>query len=141
MLAAEPELKRRLGRRSEIDAAVSRQPGAIIDRLEAYRRDGALPPRVVVQVGDNGPLWWAEAQRLRAALKGVGRVVLVNIRVPRSWEGQVNETLAQLDADWPQARIADWHAASARPGLLSDGAHPGPEGDRIYAATIARALR
>jgi hypothetical protein len=36
--------------------------------------------------------------------------------------------------------VADWHAASGRAGLLYDGAHPRPAGQRIFARVVERAL-
>jgi hypothetical protein len=120
---------------------VGRQPVQVIERLEEYRRAGDLPDRVIVQLGDNGPLWSADGQRLRRALRGVPQVVLVNVRVPRSWETEVNDELAQLVRGWPQARIADWYSASADPSLLYDEAHPNPAGQKIYARTVMQTLR
>jgi hypothetical protein len=138
MLAAEQALEHRLGAR--VDAAVGRQPSAIIDRLQRYRDARALPSRVVVQIGDNGPVWYADMVRLRAVLRGVPHVVLVNVREPTSWAGEVNDQLAQAARAWPEAKIADWRAASANPSLLYDGAHPDPRGAVAYANVIERAL-
>jgi peptidoglycan/LPS O-acetylase OafA/YrhL len=140
MLAAEPALERQLGAR--VDAAVGRQPSAILDRLATYRAAGALPPSVVVQIGDNGPLWSADAARLRTILQGVPRVVLINIREPStSWESEVNGQLQQAVRTWRGARIANWLSASANGALLYDGIHPNPAGQRVYANVVARALR
>jgi len=138
MLAAKPELEHRLGAR--VDALVGRQVPAIIARLEAYRRAGALPERVVVQIGDNGPLWYADVVRLQRVLAGVRDVVFVNIREPTSWEQEVNDQLQQAVRRWPQATVADWHGASSNPSLLYDGAHPDPAGAVVYANLVARAL-
>jgi hypothetical protein len=142
MLAAAPELHRRLGSDAVVDAAISRQPSDLIARLEGYRKAGALPDRVVVQMGENGPVWSSDVRRLRAALADVPRVVLVNVRVPRSWESQVNTTLEQAVTGWPGARLVDWHGASHAAGLLyGDGTHPDPKGQRLYARLIARSIR
>ncbi len=139
MAAAAPALAHRLGAR--VDAAVGRQPSAIIDRLQAYRDAGRLPPTVVVQIGDNGPVWSADLTRLHRVLSGVSHVVLVNVREPASdWQGEVNDALAQVVRSWPTATVADWLSASANPDLLYDGAHPDPAGQAAYAAVVARAL-
>jgi len=141
MLAAEPALQQRFGPKARIDAAVGRQANDIIGRLEAYRREGTLPDTVIVQIGENGPIWSADVERLRAALKGVPRVVLVNVRVPRSWQPQVNATLEEAVKHWPQATVADWYGASGDAALLYDQAHPDPAGQEVYAKVVARALR
>ncbi len=139
MLAAEPALEQRLGAR--VDAAVGRQPSAIIDRLAAYRASGALPPNVVVQIGDNGPLWSADVARLKTVLQGVPNVVLVDVREPStSWQSEVNGQLQQAVRSWPGAAIADWLSASSNRSLLYDGIHPNPAGQQVYASVVARAL-
>ncbi|HEY4280976.1 MAG TPA: acyltransferase family protein [Conexibacter sp.] len=140
MLAAIHELQTRL--HASVDAAVSRQPGTILDRLEDYRNAGRLPPVVVVQIGENGPLYYADVQRLKAVLRGVPRVVLMTVRAPTvNWIDDVNAKLVDLAKGWPQARIADWHAASSNPDLTFDGAHPDPAGAKVYESVVARAIR
>jgi peptidoglycan/LPS O-acetylase OafA/YrhL len=137
MLAAQPELERR----ATVDAAVGRQVPDILARLAQYRDAGKLSDRVIVQIGENGPLTDDDVAELRAVLRGVQRVVLINVRVPRSWDEEVNAALAAAVRDWPAARLADWHDASARAGLLyPDGAHPTPAGQRVYTRLIRRAL-
>jgi peptidoglycan/LPS O-acetylase OafA/YrhL len=140
MLAAADAVQRRLGPKTRVDAAVGRQTDEVTARLRAYRAAGRLPVRVVVQVGENGPLSSGELGRLRDALRGVARVVFVTVRIPRSWESQVNGALARAVASWPGARLADWHGASGAAGLLYDGAHPDPAGQELYARVVARAV-
>jgi peptidoglycan/LPS O-acetylase OafA/YrhL len=138
MLAAQPAL----GRHATVDAAVGRQANDIIGRLESYRAAGALPSRVIVQIGENGPIFADDMRAMRSVLHGVRRVVLVNLRVPRRWNDDVNARLARAVENWPEARLADWYRASARPGVLwGDGTHPNPRGQRVYARVVARALR
>jgi hypothetical protein len=131
-----------LARHMRVDAAVGRQADDIVRRLDAYRAAGRLPSRVVIQIGENGPIPASDLRELRHALRGVRRVVLVNVRVPRSWGAPTNAQLARAVRGWPQARVADWYDASAAPGLLyDDGTHPNPRGARIYAGIVRRALR
>jgi peptidoglycan/LPS O-acetylase OafA/YrhL len=138
MLGAMRELRRHV----VVDAAIGRQAPDVLARLERYRAAGRLPDRVVVQIGENGPVTGDDIRELRQTLPDVRRVVLVNVRVPQHWDGAVNETLAAAVADWPAARLADWHGATARAGLLyPDGTHPTPEGRRVYARLVERALR
>jgi hypothetical protein len=137
MLAAQHALRRH----ATVDAAVARQPADVVKRLDAYRSAGRLPSRVIVQIGENGPLWSDDVRALRHVLRGVERVVLVNVRVPRSWVAEVNQTLGRTAASWPAARVADWYGASAGGGLLyDDGTHPTARGARVYADVVERAL-
>ena len=70
------------------------------------------------------------------------RVVFVNVKAPRPWDQRNNGMIAKGVRRYPNAVLADWHAASAdRPGLfVDDGIHPQPEAQRIYADLIAANL-
>jgi hypothetical protein len=141
MLGASSALDAALGPDLHIDAVVSRQPGTTIDRLFAYRAEGSLPQRVIVHIGDNGPVYYADAQRLKRALAGVPEVVLVSVRVDTSWQNEVNSELRQTVAGWHEATIADWYDASGGSGLLADGTHTTATGAALFASVIAHALR
>jgi peptidoglycan/LPS O-acetylase OafA/YrhL len=138
MLAAAPEL----GRHARVDAEIGRQADDIIVRLRAYRDAGELPERVIVQLGENGPVTGSELAQMRQVLDGVGRVVLVNVRVPRDWNDSVNKTLEKTVARWPEARLADWYDASDKRDLLYDDAtHPRPAGQEVYTRIVRQALQ
>jgi peptidoglycan/LPS O-acetylase OafA/YrhL len=141
MLGASAALEAALGPELHIDAVVSRQPEQTIARLFAYRAEGSLPRRVIVHIGDNGPVYYADLQRLKQALAGVPLVIVVNVRVNTSWQGEVNSELGQAVQGWHEATLADWFDASAGGGLLADGTHTTPLGAKLFAALIARAVR
>jgi peptidoglycan/LPS O-acetylase OafA/YrhL len=140
MLGCAPVLEQRLGSRLRVDAVVGRQAVDTISRLAEYRAHGDLPPTVIVQIGDNGPVWYSNLQRLRTVLEGVPHVVLVNVRVARSWQGEVDKALSEYVSSWPQAVLADWYSHSSE-GLLVDGVHPSVAGRAIYASVVVDALR
>jgi hypothetical protein len=106
MLGASAALESALGPQLHIDAVVSRQPEETIARLFAYRAAGSLPRRVIVHIGDNGPVYYADVQRLKQALAGIPLVVIVNVHVNTSWQGEVNSELAQAVEGWHAGR---WH--------------------------------
>jgi peptidoglycan/LPS O-acetylase OafA/YrhL len=140
MLGCEDNLEDALEHRVTVDAIVGRQAEDTIDRIAAYRAEGQLPDTVVVQIGDNGPVWYADLQHLRQVLKGVPRVVLVNVRLARSWQNEVNTQLAQYVRNWPQAVIANWYGASNQ-GMLVDGVHPSVSAREVYTHVVTDALR
>ncbi len=140
MLGCAPVLEQRLGSRLRVDAVVGRQAVDTISRLAEYRAHGDLPATVIVQIGDNGPVWYDNLQRLREVLSGVPHVVLVNVRVARSWQGEVDKALAEYVSSWPQAVLADWYSHSSE-SLLVDGVHPSVAGRAIYARVVLEALR
>ena len=139
MLGCAPVLEQRLGSRLRVDAIVGRQAVDTISRLAEYRAEGVLPSTVIVQIGDNAPVWYADLQRLHAVLHGVPHVVLVNVRVARSWQNEVNKALSEYVSSWPQAVIANWYSHSSE-GMLVDGVHPSVAGRSIYAGVILAAL-
>jgi len=140
MLGSAPVLEQRLGKRLRVDAVVGRQAVETIQRIAEYRAHGALTPTVIVQIGDNGPVWFENLEHLRSVLGGVAHVVLVNVRVDRAWQHEVNHSLEAFVPVWPQAVLANWYAHSSE-SLLVDGVHPSVAGRAVYAQTIINALR
>jgi hypothetical protein len=142
MLGASADLNKRLGaKRLRVDASVGRQAADIITTLKSYRDSSGLPPRVVVQLGDNGPLLGDQPNQIKNVLRGVKRVVLVTPHTPQRWQDTNDAVIKGMADNWPEARVADWNAAaSKRPGFLVDGVHPNAEGIRVYTNLIVRAL-
>jgi peptidoglycan/LPS O-acetylase OafA/YrhL len=139
MLGCAPNLEQRLGRRLRVDAVVGRQAEATIARLAQYRAAGRLPDTVIVQIGDNGAVWYADMQHLRRVLKGVQHVVVVNVRIARSWQNEVNSELKSYVRTWPQAVLANWYTNSSQ-AMLTDGVHPSIAARVVYARVVVDAL-
>ena len=95
MVDARSGLARLLGPKLTLNAAVGRQPAEIISLLHDYARAGKVPDNVVLQLGNNGPVYSDDLEKLHAALRGVPHVYLVNVEVPRSWQGEVNSALSE----------------------------------------------
>jgi hypothetical protein len=78
---------------------------------------------------------------LQESLAEVPAVHLVNVDVPRSWEGEVNDQLAEAVGEWPEATLLDWHGIAASDGDLTyDGVHLTPEGQKAYTDLITGAV-
>lgn len=140
MLGCSSELKTALHHRVRVDATVGRQIDNTIDELQRLRRHHELPQTIVIQVGNNGPLWYRDLVRLRRALHGIPDVVVVNVRNTTSWQDESNHALVTWVHDWPVAHLADWYGRSTS-NMLSDGTHPYPYACTIYARVIAQTLR
>ena len=140
MLGCSTELKTALDHRVHVDATVGRQIDNTIDDLQRLRRHHKLPNTIVIQVGNNGPLWYHDLVRLRHALHGIPDVVVVNVRNSTSWQDESNHALGTWLHDWPAAHLADWYGNSTTK-MLSDGTHPWPYACTIYARVIADTLR
>jgi peptidoglycan/LPS O-acetylase OafA/YrhL len=122
-----------------VDAEESRQFGNGVDRLQQYRDAGQLGDRVVVQLGTNGTINPDDFDRMMGILKDVQRVVILNAKVPRPWEDQVNEVLANGVKKYKNAVLVDWHSiGGAHPDFFwDDGIHLRPAGAQYYAQLIA----
>ena len=140
MLGCKTELKTALQHRVRVDATVGRQIHDTVKELERLRRHDKLTKNVVIQIGNNGPLWYPDLKGLRHALHGIPDIVVVDVRNSTSWQDESNQALGNWLHDWPEAHLADWYGNSTNK-MLSDGTHPWPYACRIYARVIADTLR
>ena len=123
---------------TKVDAAVSRYPGAFIGKLKRYVAGNRLAPIVVLHPGTNGVLPESMMREMLDILVDSPRVVVVNTNMPRSWRDPNNKVIEDVVPDYPNAVLADWHAASIdHPEYFaSDGIHLTPSGARAYASLI-----
>ena len=141
MLGCASKLGPALDNRVRVDAAVSRQIDDTIAELNRRRHKyGNLPKTVIIQIGNNGPLYYRDLVRLKAALRGVPDIVVVNVRNSTSWEQESNTAITHWVRGWHVAHIADWYGHSTN-AMLSDGTHPWPYACVTYAHVIATTLR
>jgi hypothetical protein len=126
-----------------VDAGVGRHIFEGIRILERRAAEGRLADIVIVQLGNNGPFRAGQFDTVMDALHDVPLVVWVNVRVPRDWEAHNNRVIASGIANYPTARLVDWHGATTgHPELFwKDGYHPRPDGAKLYAELIADAIR
>jgi peptidoglycan/LPS O-acetylase OafA/YrhL len=142
MVDARSGLARLLGGGLTLNAAVGRQSGDIIDLLHDYAGKGKIPDYVILQLGNNGPVYGDDLAALHQALRGVPHVFLVNVEVPRSWQGEVNGALSDAARDWGQAQLVDWHSvATSHGGITTDGIHLTEKGIDLYSRLVASSVR
>jgi peptidoglycan/LPS O-acetylase OafA/YrhL len=140
MLDCQRPLKAALNHRVRVDATVGRQIDDTIDELNKLRKHHRLPKTLVIQIGNNGPLWYHDLVNLRRALRGIPDIIFVNVRNATSWQDESNQALANWLRGWRAAHLADWYATSTNK-MLSDGTHPWPYGCVTYARLIRDTLR
>jgi peptidoglycan/LPS O-acetylase OafA/YrhL len=140
MLGCSAQLKNALHHHVRVDATIGRQIEDTVNELQGLRRHRRLTKIVVLQVGNNGPLWYHDLVRLRHALHGIPDIVVVNVRNTTSWQDESNHALANWLQGWPAAHLADWYGKSTSK-MMQDGTHPWPYGCAIYARLIADTLR
>jgi len=149
MIDVAPELHALLPN-AYITGAVSRQMSALPAVLAQLNAAGELNPRLVIELGTNGPGW--DSDQVAALLRSLQlqEVVLVNAGndpAHPDWPAIINQQLLQVAAAVPDTVVVDWYAASvAHPeyfmwgDLSGDGIHPGPIGAEAMAELIAQAV-
>lgn len=141
MVASTPALDQALPG-IEINAQVGRQFSTGLQVIESLKAAGQLRPIVVMALGTNGTVTTQEIGQLYAEIGPHRLLVLVNTYEARSWEQEVNSTLAAAAHSHPGTILADWHdTIDHRTNLLwPDGIHPQPAGGDVYARMLKRAL-
>jgi hypothetical protein len=142
MLGAAPRLLDALGGDTYVDAQVGRQYKAAADILGALKAQGRLGQAVVLHLGNNGPMSAATFRKVMDLLVDVPKVLVVNVRVTKPWEPDVNRVLAEQVPTYPNARLLDWWGESAMHGdwFYNDKTHLNPAGATAYAMLVAAAL-
>ncbi len=142
MLGAQPQMASVLGSGLLVNAEVGRSPQAGVEAVRWFRDTGQLGDVVVVHLGNNGPITDEQFTAMMDALSGVPRVIVLTCKVPRNWEGPVNDVILSHAGNYPNVRLVDWHSVgSAHPEYFyDDGMHLRPEGGTAYAQLIAAQL-
>jgi hypothetical protein len=124
-----------------MSAKVGRQTTDFVEIVQRLKREGHAPDAMIVQMGNNGPLYSEEMEDLRKATSEVGELFLVDDHAPVSWIGESNQALAEAARDWPHTTLIDWApVAAAHEDLLWDGIHLTPGGAGLYARLISAAV-
>jgi peptidoglycan/LPS O-acetylase OafA/YrhL len=142
MLGAASKLAEALGEGTHVNAEVSRQYKAAIDIVRALKDQRRLGQGVVLHLGNNGPMSVETFRAVMDQLVDVPRVVVVNVRVTRPWEPEVNRVLAEQVPTYPNARLLDWWGESAMHGdwFAKDKTHLNAAGANSYALLVAAAM-
>jgi hypothetical protein len=126
-----------------VDAKVSRHMAAAIGILRQRRAAGQLGQFVVVHIGNNGYIRPGQFDELMQLLVDVPRVVVFNLKEPRSWEAANNLMIADTVRKYPNAVLIDWRGASVNhPEYFArDGIHIGTVAARAYTQLIVDQLQ
>jgi peptidoglycan/LPS O-acetylase OafA/YrhL len=125
-----------------IDAKVGQQLYQVQSTVPQLKANGDIGDRLILELGTNGPYSTTQLETLLNSLGPMKRIVLVNTRVPRPWQTQVNATIATVAAHYPNATLVNWFADSANDPqyFYTDGIHLNPTGAQYYASLIVQAL-
>ncbi|GIO95498.1 hypothetical protein J14TS5_05840 [Paenibacillus lautus] len=143
MLGVSPYLEKSLPG-IHIDAVIGRQmrqADDLIPVMKAQNRiDGGI---IVIGLGTNGAFSKKDLDSLLRPLDSAKQILLINTRVPRDWEQNVNGMLAKAAAQNPKVTLVDWYSASKdHPEYFrSDGVHLEPEGAEAYTSILLQAIK
>ena len=147
MLGTKAYLNLAFGSSIAVDAEVSRQFSKLPETIASYKSDPDNPPLgdvVIIHLGTNGFLNSRVFDETMEQLASVQRVLFVNVRVPRTWEDEVNRQLARGVERWDNAYLVDWHGYSAgqEDDWISpnDGVHMVREGALAYTQLLQASL-
>lgn len=137
MLGAREDLR---ARGFKVNATRSRQFSDGVRVVRSLRRQGVLPRKVVVHLGNNGFVYRGACNDLVRAAGSRRRVFLVTVKVPRFWRKANNRRLRTCARHHSNAFLIDWYRYSkGHPGWFSDdGFHLNARGRARYAGLIAR---
>ena len=147
MLGTRAYLELAFGSSIAVDAEVSRQFSQLPETIADYKSDPDNPPLgdvVVIHLGTNGFLNSRVFDETMEQLETTQRVLFVNVRVPRTWEDEVNRQLARGTERWDNAYLVDWHGYSAGQEddwiNPTDGVHMVREGALAYTQLLQASL-
>jgi peptidoglycan/LPS O-acetylase OafA/YrhL len=142
MIGAEDQLEKKLGPGFSMDAKVGRQADEFLEIIEKIKREGHHPAAMVIQWGNNGPLYGEDMEQLRAATTNVGQLFLISDHAPVSWQDESNEAIAEASEDWHDTTEIPWKVAAEEGGesLFYDGIHLTPKGAGVYARLVSQVV-
>jgi peptidoglycan/LPS O-acetylase OafA/YrhL len=124
-----------------IDGKVGRQLYQAIELIPTYADFNNPNNAVIIELGSNAFFTNEQIDELLNSFEKA-HIYLVNVRVPRQWEKQVNNALSKKANERNNVTLIDWYSASIdHPEyFVSDGVHLQPSGIEALTALIEHAL-
>ncbi len=138
MIGARDQLAARLGSRFSMNARLGRQAKDFVKLVHKLRANHRHPDALVIQMGNNGPLYSDDMAAFHHYSRDVGgHLFLINDEAPVSWESESNSALLEAAKELPHTSLINWHAIAGRSGYTWDGIHLTPKGAHAYARLVA----
>ncbi|MGE7112174.1 acyltransferase family protein [Lysinibacillus sp. NPDC047702] len=124
-----------------IDAKIGRQVSQAVKLAPNYASFNQPDKAVIIQLGTNGYFTNTQIDTLLKTFSNAD-IYLVNTRVPRSWEGKVNQALQKKAQEHENITLIDWHAAAINhPEFFApDGVHLEQKGIASLSNLIQQAI-
>ncbi|HTL85391.1 MAG TPA: acyltransferase family protein [Acidimicrobiia bacterium] len=121
-----------------VDAVTSRQFGEAVGVVGFYKQYNLLGPILVVHLGTNGTVTDGAIDQIMSLTQNVKHVYFLTARVPRVWEGEVNDTLHRGAQRFPgKLEVLEWRDyAGCHDDWFRDGFHLTDVGQDNYAHFI-----
>jgi peptidoglycan/LPS O-acetylase OafA/YrhL len=142
MIGAQEQLASRLGPGFSMDAKVGRQADEFLEIIGRIKREGHRPEAMVIQWGNNGPLYSEDMEQLRADTTNVGQLFLISDHAPVSWQDESDHAIAEASEQWHHTTEIPWAKTAEEGGesLFWDGIHLTPKGAGVYARLVSKVL-
>ncbi|TYS31308.1 acyltransferase family protein [Bacillus pumilus] len=125
-----------------IDAKVGRQMNEAVSIAPQYASFNQSNAAVIIELGTNG--YFTEGT-LTAFIQKFSKahIFLVNTRVPRSWENDVNAVIQRVADQHANVTLVDWHsAATGQPSYFQpDGVHLSTKGSDTLTQLISASIK
>lgn len=124
-----------------IDGKVGRQMREANELVNTYAEFNDPNKAVIIELGTNGHFTDKEIDNLLDFFSKA-HIYLVNVRVPRAWEGDVNKTLKRKAKERDNVILIDWYStAIEHPEFFTeDGVHLEYEGIEALVSIIDNAI-
>lgn len=124
-----------------IDGKVGRQLREANELVDIYAEFNNPNKAVIIELGVNGYFTDKEIDNLLNSFS-LADVYLVNVRVPRSWESDVNKTLKRKSEERNNVTLIDWYSTAIdHPEFFTeDGVHLEVEGIEALVSIIDTAI-
>ncbi|MBF2483164.1 acyltransferase family protein [Listeria welshimeri] len=139
MLDIEPYLREAVPHVT-IDGLVGRQLKDAINTSSNYRKFNSSTSAVILELGTNGPFTDEQLNELLDQFNKA-HIYLVNTRVPRGWQEEVNNSIASADSR-SNVTVVDWYSLSSGQSqyFASDGVHLTKTGAKAYVSMLTKAM-
>ncbi|WP_239254828.1 acyltransferase family protein [Listeria ilorinensis] len=124
-----------------IDGKIGRQLVDAISLASSYQKFNTPDSAVVLELGTNGPFSEKQLDTLLDEFDQA-HIFLMNTRVPRGWESEVNEAINK-QSDRPNVTVVDWYSLAINHSNYfgSDGVHLTKSGSEAYVNLLVDSMK
>lgn len=125
-----------------IDGKVGRQMSQAAELAPTYAAFNDPNKAVIIELGTNAYFTDQQIDRLLNSFNKA-HIYLVNVRVPRQWENNVNRALEKKAKDNKNITLIDWYSTAINHPeyFANDGVHLQPKGAEALTSLIDNALK